>query len=162
ETVEDDLLLGARDYPPRALHRIRVHGHARYAELDQLLGEFRIDRGRLAAQRARHAELVAGCYHPLQRAEDGLVPLVETLGHRRIVAVYAECELGQVVRPYRDAVDPFLAELVYREHGARNLHHYPELEVPGAVELDILHDVLDGAQLPYPPDEGYHEPQVLE
>jgi CBS domain-containing protein len=74
---QDDLLLGSRDHPYGLDHRVRVQADGVDAAPHQELGEFRVDRGSLAADTDGLSILVRHIDERLDRPLDGLVALVE-------------------------------------------------------------------------------------
>ncbi len=97
------------------------------AELDQVLRDLEVVRGRLAADAGVAAVALGALDRLLEEGEHAGVALVEVEGHHLAVAVDAERELGEVVGADREAVEA-LGELVDQDHVVGDLAHHVDLE----------------------------------
>jgi hypothetical protein len=158
--VEHQATLGGGDESPGASDRVDVARDRVDAGLDQELRVLGVDGGRLAADRRRQAELLRLRDQQAEVVGDRRVTLVEELGDRLGIAVGAQHQLGEVVRPDRDALDAESRVALQVEVDRRNLGHHPELE-PGPVEQVLLpHHVAAGGQLARGADERKHYVEV--
>ena len=93
--------------------------------------------------------------------QHGAVALVVEGGEQRAVAVHAEHELGEVVRPDGHARHTEAHVLVQPTHHRRDLGHDPQFEVARPRQRACVDERAALAHLPTRAHEGQHEMQVL-